>query len=94
MANLKASIKGARQSETNAIYNARMKRRFKETVKEFNKKVDTGLIEEAKAYLPRVYKMVDKAAKQNIINKGNAARRKSRLTAKLNKAALNVKASE
>ena len=93
MANLKASIKGARQAETKAVFNARVKKRFKATIKEFNKKVDTGLLEEAKAYLPRVYKLVDKAAKQNIINKGNAARRKSRLTSKLNKAALDVKAS-
>ena len=95
MANLKTSIKDVRQSERKAVFNARMKRRFKDAVKEFNKLVDSGEAKSAEAYLPRVYKMLDKAAKSGVIKKGNASRRKSRLAIKLNKsAAPDVKTSD
>jgi small subunit ribosomal protein S20 len=36
--------------------------------------------EEAKKLLPQVYKILDKSAKENIIKKNTASRKKSRIT--------------
>ena len=87
MANLQTSIKDVKQNKRRAIFNARMKRRYKDAVKEFNKLVEAGESKKAEAYLPRVYKMLDKAAKKGVIKKGTSSRRKSRLAIKLNKSA-------
>ena len=45
--------------------------------------------EEAKATLKHVYKVLDKAAKKNVIKDNKANRLKGRLTKKLNKLAQN-----
>jgi len=87
MANLQTSIKDVRQNKRRAIFNARMKRRYKTAIKEFNKLIESGDTKKAETYLPRVYKMLDKTAKKGVIKKGTASRRKSRLAIKLNKSA-------
>ena len=54
-----------------------------------------GNTEEMKKNLVNVYKVLDKAAKKNVIKKGKADRLKSRLTKNLNKLAQdNVKTSK
>lgn len=58
---------------------------LKKTKKDFLKLLETGKIEEAKKMLPRVYKLLDKAVKINLIKKNKAARDKSRLTKKITK---------
>ncbi len=62
---------------------------YKEKIKTLTKKVK-GLIKEkkrkeAKSLLPRLYKALDKAAKRNVIKKGTASRKKSRITKLVNK---------
>lgn len=57
---------------------------MKDTVKSYNKAIDKKEDAEAKDLHPRVQKMLDKAAKNGIIKKGTASRRKSRLSRKLN----------
>lgn len=84
MANLQTSIKDVRQNKRRAVFNARMKKRYKAAVKEFNERIAAEDKKGAAEYLPRVYKMLDKAAKRGIIKKNNASRRKSRLAKKLN----------
>lgn len=80
---LKASKKGMRQSAKRytRLYPIRTKTRtfmkkMMELVKE--KKVD-----EAKAFLPQVYKAIDMAAKKKIFQKNNAARKKSLMARQL-----------
>lgn len=48
-------------------------------------------IEEAKQFLPRLYQVLDKAAKRRVIEKNTAARKKSRLTRLFNSLKTNSK---
>ncbi len=56
---------------------------LKKTKKDFLKLIENGKIEEAKKMLPKAYKLLDKAAKVNLIKKNKAARDKSRLAKKV-----------
>ena len=48
--------------------------------------LSTGKLDEAKEYLPKVVNLLDTAAQKGIIHMNNAARRKSRITRRLNAA--------
>lgn len=56
---------------------------YEKKIKNLTKEVQLLLAEkkteEAKKILPQVYKILDKAAKSNVIKKNTASRRKSRL---------------
>jgi len=56
---------------------------LKKTEKKFLKTLASNNIEEAKKILNVLYKLLDKAAKTNLIKKNKAARDKSRLAKKL-----------
>ena len=95
MPNLKTSIKDLRQTERRTVVNNRLRNRVKKATKRFDTLVEAKNLEGATEALPQVFKVLDKAAKKNVIKKGNASRRKSRLAAKLNKLAQdNVKTSK
>ena len=81
----KSAKKALRQSEKRRRLNLRYKRKMKELIKELRTLIKEGKKAAAEKLLPQVYKAIDKAAKKNIIKKGNAARKKSRLTMALNK---------
>lgn len=89
MANIKAAIKDIRKTKTRESHNNRLRIRIKKAVKKFNLLV-TSDIEKAKELLPRVNKILDKAADKKVIKKQNASRKISRLSKKLN-TAKNVK---
>lgn len=84
MANIQAAVKSIRQTERRTIVNNRIRRRLKNAVKKFNGLVEAGEKEEAATAFVYVTKMLDKAAKKNVIKKGTASRRKSRFAKKLN----------
>ena len=63
--------------------NSQKKIVLKKTKKDFLKLIESAKIEEAKKMLPKVYKVLDKAAKVNLIKKNKVAREKSRLTKKV-----------
>jgi small subunit ribosomal protein S20 len=95
MPNLQTSIKDLRQTKRRTVYNDRLRNRIKRATKRFDTLIEEGKYDEAEKTLPQVYKVLDKAAKKNVIKKGNASRRKSRLASKLNKLAQdNVNTSE
>ena len=77
--------KALRQSEKKRIINLRYKRIMRTLIKEFQVLVKKGDKKKAGEMLPSIYKAIDKAAKKNIIKKGNASRKKSRLTVSMNK---------
>ena len=52
----------------------------------FRKLVDAGKLDEAKAMVPKLDKVLDKAVKKQIFKKNKTARVKSRIMAKLHKA--------
>jgi small subunit ribosomal protein S20 len=75
----KAAKKSMRQSEKRRKVNFLWKKQIKETKKKIERLVKDGKNKEAEKLLPTYYKVVDKAAKKNIIKKNTAARKKSRM---------------
>ncbi len=84
MPNLKTSIKDLRSTKRKTVYNDRLRKRIKRSEKNF-KGIKEGDKERAEASLKQTYKVLDKAAKKNVIKKGKASRKKSRLASQLNK---------
>jgi small subunit ribosomal protein S20 len=80
-----SAIKAHRQSLKKNAENNIVKKRLKASVKEFVGYLSTD-ITKAQEFMPNVYKAIDKTAKRGILKKNSAARKKSRLTAKLNQA--------
>lgn len=87
MPNLPTSIKDLRQTKKRTVYNDRLRNRIKRAVRRYEDLLKEEKLDEAEKALEQVYKVLDKAAKKNVIKEGNASRRKSRLASKLNKLA-------
>lgn len=87
MPNLQTSIKDLRQTKKRTVYNNRLRNRIKRATRRFEDLLKEEKFDEAQKALVQVYKVLDKAAKKNVIKEGNASRRKSRLASKLNKLA-------
>ena len=67
MPNLKTSIKDLRQTKKREKVNDRFKNRIKKVVKKADSLIKDGKDIEAKTTLKNVYKVLDKAAKKNVI---------------------------
>ena len=80
-----SAIKAHRQSLKKNAETTIVKKRLKASVKEFLGYLTTD-IAKAQEFIPAVYKAIDKTAKRGILKKNSAARKKSRLMAKLNQA--------
>ncbi len=84
MPNIKSSVKSvkldAKRHERNVAEKTRMKKAQKLVIAAIAKN-DAA---EAKKLLPAAYKAIDQAAANNTIHKNAAARKKSRLTLKVN----------
>lgn len=95
MPNLKTSIKDLRKNLRKQKINDRLRKRVKKVTKKHGLLIKSGNQEESRKNLKNVYKVLDKAAKKNVIKKGKADRIKSRLTKNLNKLAQdNVKTAK
>ena len=81
----KSAQKAVRSQSRKAVFNRRKKDLMKKAVKEVKDLVKTKKIQEAEAKLPAAYKAIDKAAKRGVIKDNTASRKKSRLTALVNK---------
>ncbi len=79
----KGAKKAHIQSEKKRVYNIRRKSVLSDVVKDVNKAVLAGDATKAKELLPKAYKAIDKAAKRGVIKDNTAARKKSRLTARV-----------
>ena len=86
MPNKKNAIKELRKVKKRTVSNLRKKRTIKDLAKSILKAVEAGKIDEAKKLFPEFQKQVDKAAKTNVIKKNAAARKKSRISARMKKA--------
>lgn len=89
MPNLKTSIKDLRSSKRKTVFNDRLRNRVKKSVKNIKVNVKAGEKDKALESLKNAYKVIDKAAKKNVISKGKASRKKSRLAAQINKLSKN-----
>jgi len=85
MAITKGAKKAIRSSERKRIFNLRRKRSMSDAVKVVNDLVTDGKKKEANAALSTAYKAIDKAAKNGVIKKNTAARKKSRLNTSIKK---------
>ena len=95
MPNLKTSIKDLRQTGRKTVYNDRLRTRVKKAVKGVNDLVVKGEKAKAQKALVNASKVLDKAAKKNVIKEGKASRKKSRLAIQINKLAQdNVKTTK
>ena len=85
MPNLKTSIKDLRSTKRRTVYNDRLRNRVKKSEKNFRESIKEGNQEKAEKSLIQTFKVLDKAAKKNVIKKGKASRKKSRFANQLNK---------
>lgn len=75
--------KALRQNIRRRAVNLARREKIKKVIKEYQKFLAAGEKDRAKALLPKVYKILDKMAKVNLIKRGRADRIKSRLAKKL-----------
>lgn len=83
MANIKSAKKRIRVIEKKTLANKMIKSALKTTIKKFEVAVAGGSKEEATAAFTGAVKALDMTASKGIIHKNKAARKKSRLNAKL-----------
>ncbi len=81
----KSAKKALRQNIKRRARNRKTKENLKSLIKEVRFLAAGKKINEAKEILPKVYKALDKAAKNGTIKKNTASRKKSRLAKLLNK---------
>ncbi len=85
MAITQSAKKAIRQNKKRRLANLVYIDSLKKLVKEAKSLVVQKKVKEAQELLPKVYQILDKAAKVGIIKKNNAARRKSRLAKLIDK---------
>lgn len=86
MAITKSAKKAIRQNKTRRVRNLIYINKIKKLVKEVKSFAVQKKSKEAKELLPKVYQILDKAAKVGIIKKNNASRHKSRIAKMIEKA--------
>jgi len=79
----KSAKKSIKKNSRNRASNLKKMTVFKKTRKEFLKLIENGKIDEAKKMEAQLYKILDKAAKTNLMKKNKTNREKSRLIKKL-----------
>ncbi|MEA3345039.1 MAG: 30S ribosomal protein S20 [Chloroflexota bacterium] len=87
MPNTQSAAKAMRSSERKRLRNKRYRTRARTSVKQARMLIEAGRLEEAREIVRTAVSALDKAAQKGVIHKNNAARRKSRLMRKFNKAA-------
>jgi small subunit ribosomal protein S20 len=87
LANIKSAIKRIRVAERKHARNRPVRSALKTYVGKARRAIDTGDTATSAAAVVTAISALDKAAAKGIIHPNNAARRKSRLMARLNKAA-------
>ena len=87
MANIKSAFKRAKIARIRTARNAAYKSMMKTAVRRFETALKGADLEAAKNTLVKAISIIDKLAAKGIIHKNMAARKKSRLTKRLNKSA-------
>jgi small subunit ribosomal protein S20 len=86
VANTKSAIKQIRVAERKRRRNQPVRTRAKTEIKKARVLVEDGKLDEAQAQAQEAIQVLDRAASKGVIHRNNAARRKSRLMKRLNKA--------
>lgn len=72
--------KALRQSQKRRKRNIKYKNKIKDLIKKVKILIKDNKIKEAQELLPQIYKILDKSAKEKIIKKNTADRKKSRIS--------------
>lgn len=86
MANIKSAKKRIKVTRTKTLRNQMVKSALKTIIKKFETSLQNNNLDEAKADFSQVTKALDMAVTKGVLHKNKAARKKSRLALKLNKA--------
>ena len=84
MAHSLSAKKRVRQNEKRRARNRHRKSVVRDEVKTYNAAITAGDVTKAEAELKKVVKILDRTASKNTIHKNAAARKRSRLTKRLN----------
>lgn len=76
----KSAQKELRKNRRRHERNVAIKKKIKYEIKQLKKTIQNKDVENSNKLLSRVYSILDKAAKKNVIHPNKAARRKSRLS--------------
>jgi len=87
MANHKSAIKRIRQTERKTKVNRLARATLRTQVKKLAKAIEANELDAAKELLSPTASVIDRAVRRGILHRNTAARMKSRLTARLKKAA-------
>lgn len=87
MANIKSALKRVKTTRIHASRNAANKSIMRTAIRRFESALEGGNTELAREKLQEFVKVVDKLTSKGLIHKNTAARKKSRLSSKLNKVA-------
>jgi len=82
----KCAQKRLRVDKTKALHNLQLKTGLKKEIKGLRSLISQGKFDEGKEKIKTVFAKLDRAAAKGIIHKNTAARRKSILSLKLNRA--------
>jgi small subunit ribosomal protein S20 len=88
MAHSRTAKKAVRQNETRRARNRWRLKAMRDAIKEFNDVILHGTTEKAKEQFKVCQQVIDRTARTGVIHKNQAARRKSRLNARLKAKAL------
>jgi len=83
MAHSKSRLKRIRQNESHRARNRWRRIAMREAIKDFRTKLQHGSPDETVASFRQACKIIDRTAQKGVIHKNQAARRKSRLSARL-----------
>jgi small subunit ribosomal protein S20 len=83
---IKSAKKRLRQSIKKQKRNYQTRSQLKTAIKSIGKLVKEGKLDDARGKISKTYKIIDLAAKKNIIHKRNASRKKSSITLLINRA--------
>ena len=86
MPNHKSAEKRVRQSERRRDINRSNRARVRTSIKKFRAALAGGNGQDIKSTLPTTISEIDKAVQKGVLHRNAAARQKSRLTARANKA--------
>ncbi|WP_019132580.1 30S ribosomal protein S20 [Peptoniphilus obesi] len=85
MANIKSAIKRIEVTKRNTDRNKKFRTQAKSAMRDFEKTLEAGNVDEARELLKTVDKKLKVAANKNVISKKSASRKISSLAKKLNK---------
>lgn len=91
MANHPSALKAHRQSLARKRRNKSNRSQLRTALKKFSEQAKTGKTDKAAASIASLYSIVDKGVRKGVLSKNAAARQKSRLTRRLNRAATGAK---